>query len=532
MEQKDRRQENKKQGYSHQNRENRKFGHSTGHRAEPTRTHGPSGTSHPKPVAEETGMPARKVNRPSGRPNGQRTEFQRTHVPSGTPHPKPVAEETGMPARRVALKVIRAVTEDGAWAGTSLDEALRGSGLNGVDRRLATRLAYDTIDRLSYLDWALSKVMAREDTDIRLRNILRLGACQLLLEDRIPESAATNTSVILCTENGLDGLKGVCNGILRNLIRRKDEMEIPSGEEGEALRRGLPLWLWEALCADYGPEASAAAGGSGDEGWTIRPNLLKMSETDFEAMLSRKVWKSEKTELPFTWRVTGAMDIGLDADFRSGHFSIQTPGSIMACLAIAPKRGETILDCCAAPGGKSCFMAELMGGTGRVQAWDIHDHRVELIAAQARRLGLENVRPMARDATIPRADLEGRMDAVLLDAPCTGSGMMGEKPDIKLRLTEEGLKELVDLQGKLLDAVSPYVRSGGRMVYSTCSVLKDENERQIEAFLKRHPEFETGTLPNTIPSRYRELSGPGLQLLPGRDGTEGFYLCLLNRKSE
>ena len=196
------------------------------------------------------------------------------------------------------------------------------------------------------------------------------------------------------------------------------------------------------------------------------------------------------------------------------------------------KRGQQVLDCCAAPGGKTCYLAEIMNGTGRIQAWDIHEHRVALIEAQARRLGLENIRPMVRDALKPREDLHETMDAVLLDAPCSGLGFMAQKPDIKLRVTEESVQELTDLQARLLDTVCAYVKPGGILVYSTCSILKDENERQAEHFLERHPEFEETALPESIPESYRKRKGRGLQLLEHRDGLEGFYLIRMRRKDD
>jgi 16S rRNA (cytosine967-C5)-methyltransferase len=378
--------------------------------------------------------------------------------------------------------------------------------------------------------------MAREDTDIKLRNILRLGACQLLLEDRIPESAAVNTAVQLCTETGMEGLKGVCNGILRNLIRKKEELVFPDPEEepdlAASVRCSLPVWLWKLLKEHYGAEDAEkiATFRSASEGWTLRPNLTRVQDEEFEKILEKKVWEKEKTDLPHAWKIRGAMNIARDADFLNGSFSIMTPGSMMACLAMDPRRGKQILDCCAAPGGKTCYMAELMGGTGRVQAWDIHEHRTALIEAQARRLGLENIRPMVRDAGKKREDLYRSMDGVLLDAPCTGLGMLAEKPDIKLRITEESLKELTGIQQKLLDTVCEYVKPGGTLVYSTCSVLPEENEMQVERFLSDHPEFEVCELPETIPQRYREHRKKGLQLLEFRDGVEGFYLCRMKRK--
>ncbi len=482
---------------------------------------------------------------PYGKPAGGRKAEQK-NGPSG-PRTYPADRRSagaggeppmeGLAARRLALRVLREVTEQGAYASLSLDKALQGCGLIAADRRLVSRLVYDTLDRLIYLDYVLGQVMAREDTDIKLRNILRLGACQILLEDRIPESAATNTSVALCAELGMAGLKGVCNGILRNLIRKKEELVWPDPErepeKAFALRHSIPEWLGRRLIAEYGwEEAGRIASFRAEETeTTLRMNPLKMDRDSFRQMLDRKIWGKKEGLLPGTWRISGAMDLARDADFLAGNFSIQSESSIMACLAMHVRRGMRVLDCCAAPGGKTCCLAEMMGGTGRVQAWDIHDHRVQLIAAQANRLGLENVRPMLRDATVPREDLYRTMDAVLLDAPCSGLGVMAEKPDIKLRVTEQSVAELVALQARLLDAVCEYVKEGGTLVYSTCSVLKEENAGQIGAFLARHPEFERLPLPETVPEVFRQREEIGLQLLEHRDGVEGFYICRMKRKA-
>ena len=442
----------------------------------------------------------------------------------------------GMPARRLALRVIRQVTEQGAYASLSLNAALENCGLIAADRRLVSRLVYDTLDHLIWIDWVLGQVMAREDTDIKLRNILRLGACQILLEDRIPESAATNTCVQLCTEAGMEGLKGVCNGILRNLVRKKDELVFPDPtaepDKAASIRYSMPEWLWIRLKKSYG-EAEAAKIASfrtPDEGWTIRPNLTKTDDEGFEELLRKKVWEHEKTDIPHAWKIRGAMDIARDADFTEGMFSIMSGSSMMACLAVDVRRGNQVLDCCAAPGGKTCFLAEIMDGTGRVQAWDVHEHRTALIEAQMKRLGLDNIRPMVRDASRKREDLYRSMDAVLLDAPCSGLGVLAEKPDIKLRVTEESITELTGIQKNLLETVCEYVKPGGTLVYSTCSVLPEEDEEQISGFLSRHPEFEACDLPDTIPERFRKYRKNGLQLLEHRDGVEGFYICKMKRK--
>ena len=490
----------------------------------------------PRSSSGKPGTDERKPRGSFGKPGAGRGPYGRP-APGRKPAAKAKpAEMEGLASRRAALKVLREVTEEGAYAGLSLDKALEGGGLSGADRRLVSRLVYDTLDNLIYLDHMLSQVMAREDTDIKLRNILRLGACQILLEDRIPESAATNTCVQLCTETGMEGLKGVCNGILRNLVRKKDELEMPDPETEPdryfSVKYSVPEWLGTKLRKDWGGEKAVrmASWRNTDSAITIRRNLLKTDEAGFEKILEKKIWGREPGAVPGAWRITGAMDIARDADFLAGSFSIQSESSMMVCLATGARRGMQVLDCCAAPGGKTCYLSEMMGDTGRVQAWDLHEHRVQLIAAQQKRLGLENIRPIQRDALKYREDLDTRMDVVLLDAPCSGLGVLAEKPDIKLRVTEESVEELTALQAKLLETVSRYVRPGGILVYSTCSLLKQENEEQIQKFLAEHPEFKAEKLPETIPERFRQHETLGLQLIPHRDGVEGFYLCRLRRK--
>lgn len=205
---------------------------------------------------------------------------------------------------------------------------------------------------------------------------------------------------------------------------------------------------------------------------------------------------------------------------------------MLAAQAVQARPGMQILDACAAPGGKTCLMAEKMRGSGRVYAWDVHPHRVELVRAAARRLELENVRPAVHDARKVLESMELAMDAVLVDAPCSGLGVMADKPDIRFRVTEEELNALPALQGQILDACAQMVKVGGRLVYSTCTILPEENEIQVRAFLERHPEFEidesTGWLPEALRGR---MQGGMLQLLPNRDGVEGFFIARMRRRS-
>ena len=481
----------------------------------------------------------RRYGKPAPRADGERRFGKPApHADGERRYGKPAPVNDGLAARRAAYRVLCEVTENGAYAALALDRQLTRSGLSTADRHLAASLVYDTLDNQMRLDWALSKFLQKEDTEPKLRIILRLGACQILLYDKIPESAAVNTAVSLCKDAGLEGLSGVCNAILRNLIRGRDEIVYPDEtqepEKFLSVMFSVPEWLVRQLIADYGyPTAKAIVSYRQREaGATLRPNLMQLDHAAFKKLLNSKVWKWEKGQAPDAYIVHGAADLAQDADFQSGRFSIQSESSMFAALALTVRPGMQVLDVCAAPGGKTCYLAERMNGTGRVQSWDLHPHRVRLIEAQARRLHLDNVRPMARDATALRDELVQTMDAVLLDAPCSGTGVMAGKPDVKYRVTAEGVAELAETQRKLLDTCCQYVKRGGQFVYSTCSLLPEENAQQLHAFLERHPEFELLPLPETFPAHLRDHAGAdGLQILPCRDGLDGFFIALMRRKA-
>lgn len=437
--------------------------------------------------------------------------------------------------RLVAVNVMCDVLGNDAYAALSLDERLGSVNLNQLDRRLCASIVYRTLENLYYLDHALGQFLRDADAlDIKVRNILRTAACQILLHDRVPDSAAVNEAVKITRELHLDPFAGMVNAVLRRLVDSKETLSWPKPDEGAhylSIMYSLPEWLAQQLVSDYGAEEAQriAAFRTEKHFITIRPTFGR-SAKEFEQAISRKVWETEKGVMPDALRVYGAMQIARDSDFMNGLYSIQGEGSMLAAEAVGVKHGMNVLDCCAAPGGKTAYIAERLEGTGRVYAWDLHAHRVELIRATMRRLHLDNVRAAARDAMQLREDMLGAMDAVLLDAPCSGLGVMDDKPDVKYRHTPESIAELCDTQRRLLDTCCQYVRPGGTLVYSTCSMLKDENERQIARFLSDHPEFVMAPLPESIPSSLRAQYGEnGLQLLPARDGVEGFFVARMQR---
>ena len=293
----------------------------------------------------------------------------------------------------------------------------------------------------------------------------------------------------------------------------------------------MPKWLCEKLIGEYGDAAEKLCAYRGSHAITVRPNRMRYPapEAFRQKVLDKKVWECEKAPFLDAWYVRGATDISRDSDYASGAFSIEGVSSMLAAEAVQARGGAQVLDACAAPGGKTAYIAESMNGTGRVYAWDVYEHRVALIRAAAMRLRLDNIRPVVRDATVLREDLRDTMDAVLLDAPCTGLGVMDNKPDIKYRVTVEQVKELTEVQAALLESCCAYVRRGGTFVYSTCSFLKEENEEQIRAFLKKHPEVRIEPLPPAFGALREHMGECGLQILPWRDGIDGFFIARMKR---
>jgi len=337
----------------------------------------------------------------------------------------------------------------------------------------------------------------------------------------------------------MEGASGFINAVLRNLVRQKDQIVWPDREKD--LKQYLhimgnnPEWLIEKLFRVYGEETAEAIlmYEKPEHAMVIRPNMLKNTDEAFEKLLNRKPWKWRRGIVPHAYLIGGAVEIEKDEDYQRGLFSIQGQSSLLAAEAVQVKPGMRVLDACAAPGGKAAYLSETMQDTGRVFAWEIHEKRAALIEAMKKRLRIENLRISVRDAQTPKPDMEGTMDAVLLDAPCTGLGVMEEKPDLKFRLKESDIAAIAQTQTSLLNAVSKFVKPGGTLVYSTCSILPEEGAEQIRVFLETHPAFSVRPLPVSYPEAFRqEQSKVGLQLFSFRDHVEGFFIARMQRQSD
>lgn len=492
-----------------------------------------AGTRRPAAVS---GAQARSQNaRPSGASHALHAQAHSGHglAPRS---PRPRTAQSGLNARRLALNVLTDVREKGAYASLALGERLRAAHLSPEDRRLATGLVYGTLENQLQIDYALDRLMDHPTREPVQRDILRMGAYQILFLDRVPDSAAVDEAVKLTRAMGMEAACGFINAVLRNLSRGKDEIAWPDREADPmtylSVMGSMPRWLVDKLVAAYGPEEAGRVILYREEEHPVcvRPNLARLSDAGFEALLHEKGWRAERGLAPHAWLIYGAGDLAADADYRAGRFSIQGQSSMLAAEALEARPGMKVLDACAAPGGKSAYLCEQMQLTGRVYAWELHEKRAQLLEGVRRRLGLDNLRISVRDALDFRPDLEGTLDGVLLDAPCAGLGVPSQKPDIKLRLKEEDIPAIVDTQGRLIDTVCRYVRPGGALVYSTCSLLPEENADRVRTFLQAHPNFTLEPLPTSFPEELRVRQTPcGLQLLGYRDGVEGFFIARMRR---
>ena len=474
----------------------------------------------------------------TGRPAGN-GRGNRPHRPGGDDRGRfNDARKPRLTARDAALRALQDVARGDAFAAQALDRRLEEARLRPDDRRLAAGIFYSAVENRLYIACLLDRFLEQKPEPV-VNDILHIASAQLLFMDRVPDHAAVDEAVKQTRAARREGFAGLVNAVLRGLIRARDagELAIPDREVDPlawlSVRYSIARPAARRLIDAYGLENAAQIAG-----WTpprreqtVRPNRLRMGEVAFERWLDERQLKWRRGTAAGAYIIEDAGNLAASEGYRQGLFSIQGESAMLAALAVAPAPGMQILDACAAPGGKTCLLAERMGTSGRVHAWDVHPHRVELIRAAARRLGLENVRPAERDARSLPESMKLMMDAVLVDAPCSGLGVIAEKPDIKYRQTEESLTALPPLQRQILEACAGAVKVGGLLVYATCTLLPEENEGQVRAFLARHPEFEPDAGADWLPERLRPHLADGMvQILPHRDGLEGFFIARLRRK--
>lgn len=440
----------------------------------------------------------------------------------------------------MALRVLERVERARAYADLALHAALQRAELTSLDRALATELVYGTLRWRGRIDYLLSRVLDREIDRLEplVAATLRLGAYQIVFSDRIPASAAVDQSVRCVRAAGAERATGLVNAVLRRLREQHASIRLPGLEEdplGHLVHAlSLPEWIARRWLADHGAEEAAAlvAALNRVPPRALRANPLRCTRDELLAELRQRFPAAAPSPLAPRGILLGPRgDAGRDPAFLSGLCTIQDEASQAVVALLAPEPGERVLDTCAAPGAKATAAAEDVGPGGRVVALDRHARRLDLLRRDARRLGLANIEVRQADATRPLPDsFEAAFDRVLVDAPCSGLGTLRRNPDARWRLRPEDPARLARVQAALLRSAARAVRPGGTLVYSTCTVLREENEEVVRDFLECHPEFR---LPERerLPDAVRPLVGDdgAMRCLPHRHGTDGFYAVRMER---
>ncbi len=398
-------------------------------------------------------------------------------------------------AREVVLKGLYRIEMEDAYTNQILKEILSGDGVALVDRGFVTELLTGVVRhrlRLDYVIERFSKIKLKKLSPW-VHLILRMGIYQILFLERVPDSAACNESVKLARRYANGGAQGFVNGLLRTVTREKENIPLPmENPERTSVAYSCPLWLTEKLIQQYGSEITEKILSSSHEKHPISIRVNRLS-TNAEMLKKRLAEEGVQTSLDEENAnrlfVEGALNVNQSSAYKEGLYTIQNSSSMTAVEVLDPRPGETVLDLCAAPGGKTSYMAERMENQGRVYAFDLHPHKTELIRKSAQRLRLSIIETGVQDATESMDEWVGKADRVLVDVPCSGIGVIHKKPDIKWHRTSDDVEELCKIQKRILQNAAAYLKPKGVLVYSTCTILREENQEQITEFLKKNSEF-------------------------------------------
>ncbi len=414
-------------------------------------------------------------------------------------------------ARETAMKVIYAVEFDGAYSNMALKKALSGD-LSAKDKAFVSALVYGVLDKKITLDYIISKFSRLKLKKISkyILVILRMGVYQLYFTDKIPESAAVNESVRLAKRYGHSASVGFVNGVLRNAAGAA--IEYPTDKnEYLSVKYSFPPELCAKWTRDFGydfTEELLSAFGENPP-LNLRPNTLKITAEQLAGLLSEK---GIKVSVHDGYIVSEGFNIAGDDLYRKGFYTVQDAAAMQTARILNPMSGETVIDMCAAPGGKTAHLAELMNNKGKIYAFDMYEHKIELIKKNASRLGADIIDASVSDSTKLKQDLLSAADKVLCDVPCSGLGIIRRKPEIKWK--RNNISALYDIQRAILSNGARYLKTGGEIVYSTCTIEKEENEVVTDAFLRNNKYFE----------RIYEKT-----FYPNTDNTDGFYICKMRK---
>ena len=442
--------------------------------------------------------------------------------------------------REIALEVLVEVLEKGGYSHKVLGAALsKYQYMDKQQRGFLTRLCEGTIERALELDYIIdhfSKVPIKKQKPV-IRNILRMSVYQLKYMDSVPASAACNEAVKLATKKGFYNLKGFVNGVLRNISRGLHEFIYPDKDIELAMylsvRYSMPLWMVEFWLSSYSKEIveSMLEAFCSTKDTSIRVNLNKITKDSLKNILEQQGINVNKgAYLPCALRISNYNYLSSLEEFKKGYFQVQDESSMLVGEVTGVQPGDLVVDVCAAPGGKSLHVAELLNGTGKVISRDLTPDKTALIEENNTRLGFSNMQIEVYDALSFDPTLEGKADVVIADLPCSGLGVIGKKPDIKYRVTIKDLTSLQQLQQDILKVVTRYVKPGGILIYSTCTISPLENEENL-SWLESQGEFSLESIDPYIPEQLQDATTKKgyLQMIPGVHETDGFFVARLKK---
>lgn len=425
--------------------------------------------------------------------------------------------------RELVLDMLLQITRDGEYSHIVIKNVLdKYQYLDKRERAFITRVVNGTLERMIEIDYIInlfSKVKVNKMKPL-IRTILRSSVYQMKYMDSVPDSAICNEAVKLAGKRGFVNLKGFVNGVLRNISRNLDKINYPDEKDKVSylsVKYSLPEWLVKQWLNVYDEETVKTIGSAflEEKPLTVRFNERKIKKEDLVGILKKEgVTVGEVPEIPCALYLSGYDHLSVLPSFCEGLYQVQDLSSMQVALWSEVKEGDQVLDVCAAPGGKSIHIAELLNGTGHVEARDLTEYKVDLLRDNIERSGLTNIEAVCQDATVYDPDKKKSADIVIADLPCSGLGVLGKKPDLRYKMNEKTEADLVELQRKILSVVKDYVKPDGKLLYSTCTIHREENEGNVEWFLKEYPEFEL------VKDK---------QMIPGKDTGDGFYIAIIKR---
>ena len=411
--------------------------------------------------------------------------------------------------RNLVVDILLAVTRDGEFSHIAIRDVLdKYRYLPKQDRAFITRLSQGTLERMIELDAIINQFSKTKVKKMKpvIAVILRSGVYQLKYMDSVPDSAACNEAVKLTVKRGFSGLKGFVNGVMRNIARNLDQIKLPDADKEPekylSVRYSVPEWIVARFIRQYGKEAceKSLEAFLQPHPTSVQVDTDRISMEEITASLQAQgITVTQNPEIKRALFLSGYEALDEIEEFENGLLYVQDTASMLAVELAAPKTGDTVIDVCAAPGGKSVYAARMIDETGHVESRDLTEYKVEMIEDNIERCQLSNMTAKVWDATEFDASAEEKADVVIADLPCSGLGVIGTKTDIKYNASEEKIQELAALQQEILQVVCRYVKPDGTLLYSTCTMTKEENEENVHKFLETHTEFELEQMRQCFP---------------------------------